>query len=74
MPESSDVLHDELPASDLVVANIELAVVEALLPRLRARRAIMSGYLAGEAPSAAGWSVVAGMELDGWAAHTLEAS
>jgi ribosomal protein L11 methyltransferase len=70
----ADALHDELPACDLAVANIELAVVEALLPRLRARRAIVSGYLAGEAPAAQGWSVIAGRELEGWAAHTLEAS
>ncbi len=70
----SDVLHDELPASDLAVANIELAVVEALLSRLRARRAVVSGYLAGETPSPRGWAVVAGRELGGWAAHTLEAS
>ena len=70
----ADVLRDELPVSDIVVANIELVVVETLLPRLPARRAITSGYLAGEAPFALGWDVRDSIELDGWAAHVLEAS
>ncbi len=70
----ADVLRDELPASDLVVANIELAVVEMLLPRLHARCAITSGYLANEVPKVSGWSVRDAIELDGWAAHVLAAS
>jgi ribosomal protein L11 methyltransferase len=70
----ADVLRDELPVGDIVVANIELVVVETLLPRLPARRAITSGYLAGEAPFALGWDVRDSIELDGWAAHALEAS
>lgn len=70
----ADVLRDELPASDVVVANIELVTVETLLPRLPARRAITSGYLANEAPTALGWDVRNAIELDGWAAHVLEAS
>lgn len=69
-----DVLRDELPATDLVVANIELASVEALLPRCRARRAITSGYLSRERPAATGWTVREMLELEGWAAHVLEAS
>jgi ribosomal protein L11 methyltransferase len=69
-----DVLREELPAADVVVANIELAAVEALLPRLGAGRAITSGYLAGRAPAVAGWSVVDTRSLDGWAAHALTAS
>jgi ribosomal protein L11 methyltransferase len=70
----ADVLRDELPASDVVIANIELVTVEALLPRLPARRAITSGYLASEVPNASGWDVRDSLELDGWAAHVLEAS
>jgi ribosomal protein L11 methyltransferase len=70
----ADVRSDELPASDIVVANIELAAVATLLPRLSARRAITSGYLAGEVPTARGWRVRDSLELDGWAAHALEAS
>jgi len=68
-----DVLRDELPAADLVVANIELRVVEELLPRVRARRAIASGYLEGEAPRVAGWRVRTELRLEGWASHVLEA-
>jgi ribosomal protein L11 methyltransferase len=67
-----DVLRDELPVADLVVANIELASVEALLARLRAPLAITSGYLVGEAPAVPGWRLRETLELDGWAAHILE--
>ena len=66
-----DVLRHELPLADVLVANIELRVVEALLSRARARRVVTSGYLAGEEPVASGWTAVQGLELDGWAAHVL---
>jgi ribosomal protein L11 methyltransferase len=66
-----DVLHDELPDADVLVANIELATVEALLARTRAGIAIASGYLVGEAPAVAGWTVVDSRELEGWSAHAL---
>jgi ribosomal protein L11 methyltransferase len=71
---TADVIVDELPRVDLVVANIELRVVEALLARRPAPRAVVSGYLAGEAPTAAGWERVERVELDGWAADLLESS
>jgi ribosomal protein L11 methyltransferase len=67
----SDVLRDDLPPADIVVANIELAVVEALLTRRPARAVVTSGYLAHEAPAADGWEVVERLELDGWSAHVL---
>jgi ribosomal protein L11 methyltransferase len=69
-----DVLRDGLPAADLVVANIELAAVEALLARRPALSAITSGYLSHEVPAVPGWAVVDAMELDGWAAHVLVTS
>jgi ribosomal protein L11 methyltransferase len=69
----ADVLHDELPCTDLVVANIELTVVEALLRTTSARTVLASGYLAGEAPVAAGWQRAARVELEGWAADVLAA-
>jgi ribosomal protein L11 methyltransferase len=69
----ADVLRDELPRADIVVANIDLAVVEALLERRPARTAVTSGYLAHEAPRAPGWSSVSRMELDGWGADVLTA-
>ena len=34
-------------------------------------RAIVSGYLPGETPSAAGWERAERLELDGWAADLL---
>jgi len=67
----ADVLVDELPDADLLVANIELRVVEALLARRPAPRAITSGYLAHERPQVARWTPVARVELDGWSADLL---
>ncbi|MGH3132714.1 MAG: 50S ribosomal protein L11 methyltransferase [Gaiellaceae bacterium] len=70
----ADVLRDELPQVDVVVANIELAAVQALLARRPARRAITSGYLAHETPEVAGWKPTARLELGGWAADVLAAT
>jgi ribosomal protein L11 methyltransferase len=67
----ADVLRDDLPAADLLVANIELRVVEALLARWGGERAIVSGYLAHEAPAVGGWVCTARRELGGWAADSL---
>jgi ribosomal protein L11 methyltransferase len=67
----ADALQDELPSADLLVANIELETVEALLARRPARRAITSGYLAGEVPVASGWTVIDSCELEGWSARVL---
>ena len=66
-----DVLRDPLPASDVAVANIELAVVELLLERLGAREVVTSGYLDSERPSTLGWDHVDRLELEGWAADVL---
>lgn len=68
-----DALEDALPEAGVLVANIDRSVVEALLARRPARRAITSGYLAGEAPDAPGWTLVESLELEGWSAHVLEA-
>ncbi len=68
-----DVLGDDLPVVDLVVANIELRAVEALLTRCPAGRAIVSGYLAHESPAAPGWSSARRLELEGWAADVMTA-
>jgi ribosomal protein L11 methyltransferase len=67
----ADVLRDELPQSDIAVANIELAVVERLLERLDARTAVTSGYFASERPRVSAWSHVERVELEGWAADVL---
>ena len=69
----ADVLRDELPETDCVVANIELAAVEQLLGRLTAKAVVTSGYLAHQTPSAPGWERTARLELEGWAADALGA-
>lgn len=67
----TDVLTDDVPAVGVIVANIELAVVERLLQRVAARVAVTSGYLASETPRATGWLGVERLELEGWAADVL---
>jgi ribosomal protein L11 methyltransferase len=67
----ADVLADGLPRVDVVVANIELAVVERLLRRRPAPVAVTSGYLASDALRIDGWSLVERLELEGWAADVL---
>ena len=67
----ADVVQDPLPASDVAVANIELAVVEQLLGRLGAGKLVTSGYPDSERPSAPGWAYVDRLELEGWAADVL---
>jgi ribosomal protein L11 methyltransferase len=67
----ADVLRDPLVSSDVVVANIELPVVEQLLERLDARHAVTSGYFASARPTASGWTPVDRVVLEGWAADVL---
>jgi ribosomal protein L11 methyltransferase len=67
----ADVLVDEVLPADVVVANIELGVVEQLLARIDARTAVTSGYLASERPGAPGWHAADRIELEGWAADVL---
>jgi len=69
----ADVLRDALPATDLLVANIDLPVVEALLARRPADRAITSEYVDHETPRVQGWEPLARIDLDGWAADVLTA-
>lgn len=69
----ADVLLDELPLADVVVANIELAIVEQLLQRVASSIAVTSGYLQSETPTERGWTRIDRVELDGWAADVLRA-
>jgi ribosomal protein L11 methyltransferase len=64
----ADVLEDELPDADIAVANIELATVEALAPRVRSGILVTSGYPGREWPSLPGWEHGRRAERDGWAA------
>jgi ribosomal protein L11 methyltransferase len=68
----ADALADELPSTEVVVANVALDVVERLLPRLAARLAIVSGYLDGDTLDAPGWRRRERRTADGWAADLLE--
>ena len=67
-----DARPASLPATDLVVANISLADIEALGPRLLGRGAITSGYLGTDRPDLPGYTPVERRELDGWAADLFE--
>jgi ribosomal protein L11 methyltransferase len=68
----ADALVDELPPAGVVVANVALDVVERLLPRLGAERAVTSGYLEGDEPRVEGWRRITRRTADGWAADLLE--
>ena len=69
---NSDALSEPLPEMAVALANVALDVVEALLPRLPARRAVVSGYLDRDEPRAAGWRHRDRREMDGWAADLFE--
>jgi ribosomal protein L11 methyltransferase len=68
----ADALVDDLPPTDVVIANVALDVVEALLPRLDARLAITSGYLDRDEPRAPGWHRLEHRDREGWAADLFE--
>jgi len=67
----ADALADELPVTDVVLANVQLEVAERLLPRLRAPLAVTSGYLDRDRPAVDGWEPLDRREADGWAADLL---
>lgn len=69
-----DALHDELPATDVALANVALDVVERILPRVRSPLVVTSGYLDRDRPEVEGWSHVDRREADGWAADLLRLS
>jgi ribosomal protein L11 methyltransferase len=66
-----DALADPLPEAGIAVANIALDVVERLLPRLRARVVVASGYLDRDEPRVEGWERRDRRTLGGWAADLL---
>jgi ribosomal protein L11 methyltransferase len=69
-----DGLVDELPRADVALANVALDVVERLLARVPAARAVTSGYLERDCPEAPGWTPVTRATADGWAADVFERS
>ena len=69
---AADALRDDLPQTDIAVANIELGPVTALASRVRARTWITSGYRPHDPFELPGWRSVERRESDGWAADRLE--
>ena len=63
-----DALVDELPAADVAVANIALAAVEAIVPRLQSPLVVTSGYTAEERPRLPGLESFERRQREGWAA------
>ena len=67
----ADVLRDELPETEVAVANVTLSVVEGIAARLPARVLLASGYPARVEPLLPGWHRRARVEADGWAAEAF---
>jgi ribosomal protein L11 methyltransferase len=64
----ADALHQPLPPTDVAVANLSLAAVERVAPRLAATTLVASGYLASERPSLCGFRAVDRRVAGNWAA------
>lgn len=67
-----DVLEAELPPSDLVLANIDLASVEAVAPRLEAAALVTAGYFHSRMPQVPGFAHRERRIDGGWAADRFE--
>ena len=65
----ADALGDELPATDLAIANIAQPTIEALASRLGCRLLVASGYLESDSVSLGGFRPVERSVADGWAAE-----
>ena len=63
-----NALDVELPATDVVVANIDLASVEGLVQRLETRSLVTAGYFHSRTPAAPGFRHVERRIDGGWAA------
>jgi ribosomal protein L11 methyltransferase len=70
----ADVLADELPQSDVAVANITRPTLEALAPRLRSRWLVSSGYLPTDGSELTAFRHVRRITRDSWAADLYEAA
>ncbi len=71
---TANALADDLPETDVVVANLTLEDVRLLAPRIRSRCLVTSGYLDTDRPDLAGWQQVRRATRDGWAADVWEAA
>jgi ribosomal protein L11 methyltransferase len=66
--EQADLREDDLPDAELALANIAAEAVVVLGPRLRAARAITSGYLVSDEPELEGYRRERRVQSGGWAA------
>ena len=64
----ADLREGALPDARLALANIAAEAVLALAPRLRAARAITSGYLVSDEPALEGYRLERRVQSGGWAA------
>jgi ribosomal protein L11 methyltransferase len=63
-----DALCDEIPAAELVIANIDLPTLHALRPPSECRRLVTSGYFESEQLAVPGFRHLARVDRAGWAA------
>jgi ribosomal protein L11 methyltransferase len=68
----ADALVEPLPHADVALANLTLAAVNALAPRLSGRWLIASGYLVSDDPSLAAYVRRRRRTAEGWAADVFE--
>ena len=68
----SDALAEPLPYADVALANLTLADVQAVAPRLSSRWLIASGYLASDRLSLARFERRRSRTREGWAADVFE--
>jgi ribosomal protein L11 methyltransferase len=64
----TDALQEQLPATDVAVANLSLTAVERVVPRLAAPTIVLSGYLASERPTLQRYQAVDRRIAGNWAA------
>jgi len=71
---TGDVFRVDVPQTDLAIANITRPTLEALAPRLRARRLVGSGYLPTDETALDGFRHIRRINRDSWAADLYEAA
>ena len=70
----SDVLADELPRTDVALANITRETIATIAPRLRSHRLVSSGYLPTDPVDLETFRHLRRVTRDSWAADVYEAA